>query len=246
MDSYILDNEPMLWNSTHRDVHPEPTTYDELLAKTIAYGTVIRRADPEAKIAGPAEWGWLAYHYSAKDAAAGVFLRPDRRQHGDVPLIPWYLRKLREHEQRTGTKVLDILDVHYYPMADGVHSGQTDPATAARRIRSTRSLWDPTYKDESWIGERMRVLPLLREWIAENYPGLGDLHRRVELRRRQTYERRVGHSRGAGPLRDARCDLGLHLGSVPTTGRRHSGPFARSETSMGRGALPGLVDTCQG
>ncbi len=26
---YNLDNEPMLWNSTHRDVHPQPTTYDE-------------------------------------------------------------------------------------------------------------------------------------------------------------------------------------------------------------------------
>ena len=27
---YNLDNEPMLWNSTHRDVHPLPTTYDEM------------------------------------------------------------------------------------------------------------------------------------------------------------------------------------------------------------------------
>jgi Glycoside hydrolase family 44 len=176
VDSYILDNEPMLWNTTHRDVHPEPTTYDELLEKTIAYGSAIRRADAEAKIAGPAEWGWLGYHYSAKDTAAGVFLRPDRRQHGDVPLIPWYLRKLREHEQRTGTKVLDILDVHFYPMGDRVRSddsGGTDPATSAKRIRSTRSLWDPSYRDESWINERMRVLPLLRQWIADNYPGLG-------------------------------------------------------------------------
>jgi hypothetical protein len=173
VESYILDNEPMLWNSTHRDVHPEPTTYDELLEKTIAYGTAIRRADPEAKIAGPAEWGWLAYHYSAKDTASGKFLRPDRRAHGDVPLIPWYLRKLREHEKKTGVKLLDTLDVHYYPMADGVHAGKTDAFTNARRLRSTRSLWDPTYKDESWIDDRMRVLPLLKEWIAENYPGLG-------------------------------------------------------------------------
>ncbi|MET0402578.1 MAG: glycoside hydrolase family 44 protein, partial [Cystobacter sp.] len=54
---YILDNEPMLWNSTHRDVHPEPVTYDELLERTIAYGTAVRKADPEAVIAGPAEWG---------------------------------------------------------------------------------------------------------------------------------------------------------------------------------------------
>lgn len=176
VDSYILDNEPMLWNSTHRDVHPDPTTYDELLEKTIAYGAAIRRADPEAKIAGPAEWGWLAYHYSARDVAAGVLLRPDRRQHGDEPLIPWYLRKVREYEQKTGTKILDILDVHFYAMGDGIGigaGGQTDPGTAARRIRSTRSLWDPTYLDESWINERMKVLPLLRQWIAANHPGLG-------------------------------------------------------------------------
>jgi hypothetical protein len=173
--TYILDNEPMLWNSTHRDVHPEPTTYDELLEKTIAYATAIRRADPEARIAGPAEWGWLAYHYSAKDVVYGVQLRPDRRAHGDEPFIPWYLRKIREHEVKTGTRILDVLDVHFYPMSQGVGigaGGQTDPATAALRIRSTRSLWDPSYVDESWINARMRVLPLLREWIAKNHTGL--------------------------------------------------------------------------
>jgi hypothetical protein len=156
-------------------VHPEPATYDELLERTIAYASAVRRADPEAKIAGPAEWGWLAYHYSAKDVGAGVWLRPDRRLHGDEPLIPWYLHKVREYEQRAGTRILDILDVHFYPMAEGVGigtQGQTDPATAALRIRSTRSLWDPSYLDESWINERMRVLPLLREWVAQNHPGL--------------------------------------------------------------------------
>ena len=176
VDEYILDNEPMLWNSTHRDVHPEPTTYDELLERTIAYASAIRRADPEAKIAGPAEWGWLNYHYSAEDVAAGVLLRPDRRRHGDEPLIPWYLRKVREYEQRTGSTILNILDVHFYPMAQGMGGGtqgQTDSATAALRIRSTRSLWDPSYLDESWINERMRVLPLLRQWVADNHPGLG-------------------------------------------------------------------------
>jgi hypothetical protein len=174
IDAYILDNEPMLWNTTHRDVHPEPATYDELLEKTITYASAIKRADPEARIAGPAEWGWLNYHYSARDVVAGVLLKPDRRQHGDVPLIPWYLRRLREYEQKTGVRLLDVLDVHFYPQGDGMGlgaGGNTDPATAARRIRSTRSLWDPTYRDESWINERMQVLPLLRRWVAENYPG---------------------------------------------------------------------------
>src|SRR6185436_21117393 len=58
---YILDNEPSLWNSTHRDVHPDPVTYDELLERLIKYGGAVRRADPDAVIAGPAEWGWPGY-----------------------------------------------------------------------------------------------------------------------------------------------------------------------------------------
>jgi hypothetical protein len=166
----------MLWNSTHRDVHPDPTTYDELLEKTIAYATAIRKADPDVKIAGPAEWGWLAYNYSAKDVAAGVTLRPDRRAHGDQPLIPWYLQQIAAYEKKNNIKLLDLLDVHFYPQGQGIGigtGGETDPKTAALRIRSTRSLYDPQYTDESWINERMRVLPLLKEWIAQYHPGLG-------------------------------------------------------------------------
>ncbi|WXH29679.1 hypothetical protein WA016_03638 [Myxococcus stipitatus] len=170
---YILDNEPMLWNTTHRDVFPEPLSYDGLMSRTIAYGTAVRKADPEALIAGPAEWGWTNYLWSAADFAPGRAPHSDRRAHGDVPLLAWYLRQLRDHEKQTGVRILDVLDVHFYPQTNvGVGlEGNTDPETNARRIRSTRALWDPTYKDESWIGEPVRLLPRLKEWIAQNYPG---------------------------------------------------------------------------
>lgn len=170
---YILDNEPALWNSTHRDVHPEPLGYDELLEKTIAYGTAVRKAAPNALIAGPAEWGWPAYQFSAKDAKAGFFLKPDRRAHGDVPLVAWYLQKLKEHEQKTGVRVLDLLDLHFYPQGEGVFSDAADAKTAALRTRQTRGLWDTTYSDESWIKEPVYLLPRMKEWIDKNYPGRG-------------------------------------------------------------------------
>jgi hypothetical protein len=175
--SYILDNEPALWNSTHRDIHPEPLGYDELLDRTIRYGAAVRAADPEAIIAGPAEWGWAGYFWSAKDSAAGFTLKPDRRAHGDVPLLAWYLGKLREHEQKTGVRILDVVDLHYYPQGKGIFEngggGGTDRETAQRRFRATRSLWDPDYTDESWIKEKIRLIPRLKEMIAENYPGRG-------------------------------------------------------------------------
>lgn len=174
--AYVLDNEPMLWHETHRDVRAEPLGYDELLARTVAYASAIRRADPGATIAGPAAWGWLELQQSAVDRRAGAWLRPDRRSHGDLPLLAWYLRELAARERRTGTRLLDVVDVHFYPANEAIGTserGRTDPATDALRIRATRSLWDPTYADESWIGERMRVIPLVKEWIARYHPGLG-------------------------------------------------------------------------
>ena len=95
-------------------------------------------------IAGPAEWGWTGYLYSAKDVAAGTGLRPDRRAHGDLPLMAWYLGKLREHDRKTGTKILDVFDLHFYPQGKDVYSPQGGKALDALRIRSTRALWNTT------------------------------------------------------------------------------------------------------
>jgi hypothetical protein len=171
---YILDNEPMIWHDTHRSMHPTPVGYDEYLQRAIDYGTAIREADPDAIIAGPAEWGWTGYFYSARDMeGGGTSVRADRRAHGDVPVIEWYLQKLREHEQKTGVRILDVLDLHYYPQADRVYGNASDAATAALRLRSTRSLWDKTYADESWIKDKVALLPRMRDWVDKNYPGRG-------------------------------------------------------------------------
>jgi hypothetical protein len=170
---YILDNEPSLWNSTHRDVRPDPLTYDELLERTIRYASAIREADPQALIAGPAEWGWIGYFYSAADVAAGIDRAPDRHAHGDVPLVAWYLKKLREYESSKGTKLLDVFDLHFYPQGrDVFSSGGVDANTAALRLRSTRALWDIAYPDESWINDAVRLIPRMKEWVRDNNPGL--------------------------------------------------------------------------
>ncbi|MBK7857966.1 MAG: glycosyl hydrolase [Archangiaceae bacterium] len=174
---YILDNEPALWDSTHRDVHPEPVGYDELYERTVKYGAAVRAADPKAVIAGPAEWGWPGYFYSAKDAKAGFRSKPDRKAHGDVPLLAWWLQRLAEHEKKTGQRVLDVVDVHFYPQGKNVFTngggGGADLETAKLRLRSTRALWDKSYTDESWIKEPVFLIPRLKQLIAENYPGRG-------------------------------------------------------------------------
>ena len=173
---YNLDNEPMLWSDTHRDVHPLPLSYDELRDRTYQYAPAIRAADPTAKILGPTLYGWTAYFWSALDWSAGGawWNNPlDRLAHGNTPFVAWYLQQMQAYEQQHGAiRILDYLDLHYYPQANGVSlSGAGSGATQALRLRSTRSLWDPTYTDESWIGEPVYLIPRMRDWVNTNYPG---------------------------------------------------------------------------
>ncbi len=184
---YNLDNEPDIWFDTHRDVRPQAITLQQLRDDTIRYAAAIKAADPAAQTLGPVVNGWTYYWHSPADGQIEAWdTRPDRKANGDIPLVPWYLKQMATYEAQQGVRLLDYLDLHYYVAADGVTlSGAGDAATQARRLRSTRSLWDPTYVDESWIADApvsdengqvadfnvVRLLPRMREWVAANYPG---------------------------------------------------------------------------
>jgi Glycoside hydrolase family 44 len=148
---YELDNEPVLWSATHRDVHPDVVTYDELGGKSTATVSAIKAADPSAAVLGPSGWGYCEWVASGLDGCAPG---ADAAAHD-------------------GQRVLDYFDQHYYPQIDG----GKDPAVNALRLRSTRSLWDPTYVDESWIGPKgvnappLQVIRTMKAQIATYYPG---------------------------------------------------------------------------
>ncbi len=168
--SFALDNEPALWNSTHRDVHPQPLTYDELWQKSRDMAAAMKAKDPAARIFGPVSWGWCEYFYSAADGCSAS--GSDYVAHGQVPLTQWYLRQVAQYQQAHGVRLVDVLDVHYYPQANGVAlSSDESNATSALRLRSLRSLWDPNYVDESWIGEPVMLIPRMKAWIAAELPG---------------------------------------------------------------------------
>jgi hypothetical protein len=171
---YNLDNEPFLWNSTHRDIHPQPLSYDGLRDLTFEYAFAIKQIDPTALVGGPGEWAWTGYFYSALDMAGpgNWWENPvDRLAHGDIPFIEWYLQEMKAYEEENGIRILDYVDEHFYPQGGTALNENVTPNIAALRLRTTRSLWDPTYVDESWIGEPVYMIPRMRQWVADNYPG---------------------------------------------------------------------------
>lgn len=167
---YSLDNEPDLWASTHPRVRPTgKVTYAELVQRTEEWAGAIKAAAPGALVFGPVSYGWQGFVrlQDAPDAAGRDFL--------DV-----YLASMRESEGRAGGRLVDVLDVHWYPEARGggvrITEASDTPAVVEARVQAPRSLWDPSYVESSWISVDARVgairlLPRLREKIAAHYPG---------------------------------------------------------------------------
>ena len=163
-----LDNEPMLWNSTHADVHPAPAGYDEVWTRGRDVALEVKSRDPQVKILGPDTWGYCDLFTSAVDAPGDCTDGPDRQAHGGTPFVQWYLQQVCAYQQQFGVRLVDYVDVHYYPQSGEAFG---DESYAGIRLQSIRELYDPAYVSQSWIGTNVRLLPRLREWVAAACPG---------------------------------------------------------------------------
>ena len=178
-----LDNEPDLWHATHRGMRLKGCSFDELWERTRDYASLYKKIDPSVKIAGGTFWGWTDYFYSGLDSqlvgrGEGTWdAPPDFIAHGREPLIKWWLGKLKEYEDTTGLRLVDILDFHFYPQS-GIYMAGTpnDPKVMEARVQETRVMWDPTWREPSWMGTEtdhvLKLIPLMKGWIAERDPGL--------------------------------------------------------------------------
>ena len=153
---YQMDNEPFGWANTHRDVQPTQPTYDVIEGLTEHYAAAVKAIDPGAWILGPSDFGWGAYVGNA----------PEITEHAGLWNAPWYLQKMAAYKAAHHVQLIDYFDEHYYPAG---------PGDDAWLLRSTRSLWDPSYVDESWIGQyygAVQLIPRMKAWVAQYDPGI--------------------------------------------------------------------------
>jgi hypothetical protein len=119
-------------------------------------------------------WGGFTDLQGAPDAAGRDFLN-------------FYLQQMSTAGTTAGRRLLDALDVHWYPEARGACAGNAtdgcritdnnnEAGVVAARKAAPRSLWDPAYTETSWITQYstlgpIRLLPRLKDKITANYPG---------------------------------------------------------------------------
>ena len=167
---YSLDNEPDLWASTHARIRPTgKLTYAEIAQRTEDWAGAIKAVAPGALVFGPVSYGWQ-----------GFVRLQDAPDNGGRDFLDFYLDAMREAEGRARRRLVDVLDLHWYPEAKGggvriTEANNTAPVAEAR-VQAPRSLWDPSYVESSWISVDARVgairlLPRMKEKIAAHYPG---------------------------------------------------------------------------
>jgi hypothetical protein len=172
-----LDNEPELWNSTHLEIQgPAVVSSDTYIAKTISLATSLKTAFPNVILFGPAHYGFYglyAWQGELSPSPGGSNWFPDK-----------YFTALKAASTTFGRPLVDVYDFHWYSEATDGNGGRvtalngpslTDAQVQAI-VQSPRSMWDPTYREISWIADALggpvQLLPRLKDKIAARNPGM--------------------------------------------------------------------------
>ncbi|MHB8466170.1 MAG: glycoside hydrolase family 44 protein, partial [Acidimicrobiales bacterium] len=187
-----LENEPDAWDSTHANIYPDIGTttsgnlsWTDFINRSIAYAGMVKGIMPNATVTGPVDASWQGqFDPTFVDCGPGCDghsqdyknLQADPATAGQR-FLDVYLQKMHAAETQGGTHLLDLLDLHWYPLfAPG---GSSDADTNAVREQRPRSLWDPNYIENSYIpgtlgdpAQPIQLIPRLQQQIAAADPNL--------------------------------------------------------------------------
>ena len=171
---YDMDNEVDIWGGTHRDMHPNPTGYEEWRDVYLKQARNLKTWDPAAVRLGPVRCCWWFYWNGANSA--------DKPAHGNIDQLPWWLNEVYWHDQIDGTRSVDLFDIHAYP--DGPDTSSYSTAQNQALTASIyRDWWDPTYVSQGGSINQIYAtsiqpnrtipfrIPRMRAMVNMIYPG---------------------------------------------------------------------------
>jgi hypothetical protein len=102
-----MDNEPEIWSGTHDDVMPVQISPQEFMQRYITLAKKARAKFPDIRLVGPVtanEWQW--YNWDGK---------PITENGKTYPWLEYFIKTIAEEQQKSGVRLLDVLDIHFYP-----------------------------------------------------------------------------------------------------------------------------------
>src|SRR5258708_146178 len=151
-----LDNEPDLWPTTHRAIQGAVgPKADDFIARTLQLARAIKAQFPEVVILGPVVSGFYSvYSWQGELSPA---------PHGQNWFFDKYVRAVQAASATAKTPLIDVYDFHWYPEATDsaghrvvqISGPNLSEDQIQAIVQAPRSFWDPTYKERSWIGDKI-------------------------------------------------------------------------------------------
>ena len=137
---WSMDNEMEIWRGTHSDLDL-PVTGDFLVERYIDVAKKARAQWKDIKLTGPVaanEWQWCSVSsYNKEDRPKGE----DR----NYCWLEYFIMKVAEEQKKTGVRLLDVFDIHWYPTEKDYES----------RMNWHRVMFDTTYNYPGANGIKM-------------------------------------------------------------------------------------------
>jgi hypothetical protein len=155
-----MDNEVEIWSGTHDDVMPVQESAEDFMQRYFAVAKKARQLFPEIKLAGPVpanEWQWYNWQNG---------ITQDGKKY---PWLEYFIKRVAEEEQASGVRLLDVLDIHFYPGSNSpqelvqyhrVFFDKNYIFPEANGVKNVTGNWDNSQTKE-YIFERCN------EWLEE-------------------------------------------------------------------------------
>lgn len=173
INGYFLDREPEKWDENFAIVRPAHVTADELAASSAALASSVKKIDPTALVYGPSINGIESY------VNLGNQSDWDKHSREYSWFIDFYLDRMRAASDAAGTRLLDVLDLHFISEAKSALLepiiGSDSVFANEGRVQAVRALWDENYTENSsnaiLYKQHSPIIPMVQASIRMYYPG---------------------------------------------------------------------------
>ena len=122
-----MDNEPEIWSGTHDDVMKTQCSAEEFMQLYFKVAKAARAKYPGIKLVGPVpanEWQWYRWGNDGIPSDGKKYC-----------WLEFFIKRIAEEERASGIRLLDVLDIHYYP----------ESTDAAKCVQFHRVFFDRDY-----------------------------------------------------------------------------------------------------
>jgi hypothetical protein len=162
-----MDNEPEIWHGTHDDIVSSTLPAETFMQSYFAVAKKARAKYPAIKLVGPVpanEWQWYNWMNRSTTMNGQYYC-----------WLEYFIKRCAEEQTRSGVRLLDVLDIHFYPSESTpeqvvqlhrVFFDRNYVYSGANGVKNVGSSWDNSQTKEYIFA---RINDWLNQYFGQNH-----------------------------------------------------------------------------